>query len=259
MFRFISLGFGILCLLCAGTLLFYTPAPSRKSIELPAPATAQSMSPVMVTPQRTAMPTSTTEPTTTPAASGEIEATVEAYLAQSKSVSAAQPPITTQAVSTAAPIRLTIPSLKLDALIEQVGQRSDGAMDTPSLVEDVGWYRLGVAPGEVGRAVIAGHLDLVDGSPAVFWDIGKLEAGDEVIVYVEDGTEYHFRVMRKQRYAYEDAPLEEIFGFSLRSELNLITCAGTWDRKESNYASRLVVYTRLFKTVSPTARLKPIQ
>lgn len=190
----------------------------------------------------------------TPALGGSIEATVQAYVAQSKMPSASQPLSSTAVAPRARPVRLVIPSLKVDAVIESVGRGSDGAMDIPSKVQDVAWYALGTAPGDIGNAVIAGHLDLANGSPAVFWEIGKLRIGDEVIVYDLDGVEYHFQVTGKQRYPDDQAPLERIFGFSLRSQLNLITCAGTWDRRSHNYSNRLVVYTELMRRVEPATR-----
>ena len=46
-------------------------------------------------------------------------------------------------------------------------------MGTPSQASRVAWYQLGSSPGDVGDAVLAGHLDWTNG-PAVFWYLGKL-------------------------------------------------------------------------------------
>ena len=37
-------------------------------------------------------------------------------------------------------------------------------------------------PGQIGNAVIAGHLDRKDGSPAIFWGLRQLAVGDSVMV-----------------------------------------------------------------------------
>lgn len=145
----------------------------------------------------------------------------------------------------ATPMALTIPVLKVDAAVESVGRTADGAMDVPSRAEDTAWYRLGAAPGEEGTAVIAGHLDLANGAPAVFYDLDKLRPGDEVQVVDSDGITHTFAVDRVERYAFDDAPLTEIFGFQPGAHLNLITCAGSWNDTDSNYSQRLVVYTTL--------------
>lgn len=205
----------------------------------------------VATPAPTLKHTLTATPTATAITGlgGSIEATVQAYIAQTKSITDSSSLNNTTAVTVAQPIRLVIPSLKVDVSVESVGKDKNGAMDVPARVEDVAWYALGSAPGQIGNAVIAGHLDLVDGSPAVFWNIGKLKPGDEVIVYDVVDTAYHFEVTGSQRYQYDSAPVEDIFGFSLKSQLNLITCAGTWNRTSRNYSNRLVIYTELVDVI----------
>lgn len=182
---------------------------------------------------------------------GSIEATVQAYLEQTQTLTGAQALSTTAVATIAPPVRLVIPSLKVDARIESVGKDQNGAMAIPSNVENVAWYSLGTAPGQVGSAVIAGHLDLADGSPAVFWPISALQQEDEVIVYDAANVAFHFRVTGNQRYQYDQAPVEDIFGYSLKSQLNLITCTGVWDRNNHNYSNRLVVYSTLVEIVQP--------
>ncbi|MBW9235451.1 class F sortase, partial [Leptospira santarosai] len=80
-------------------------------------------------------------------------------------------------------------------------------------------------PGQPGNSVIAGHVDGKNG-PAVFYDIGKLKSGDEIIVNAEDGSELVFIVDRVEVHPFDQSPLREIFGFSTGSRLNLITCTG---------------------------------
>lgn len=146
------------------------------------------------------------------------------------------------------PLRLQIPKLKIDAAIESVGSAANGSMGIPKKVDNVAWYAPGIAPGEVGNAVIAGHLDRANGSPAVFWSIGKLKVGDELIVVSANQLKYHFAVTRVQAYPYDEAPMDDIFGFALQSQLNLITCNGVWNQGAHNYSKRLVVYTQWTKT-----------
>ncbi len=146
------------------------------------------------------------------------------------------------------PLRLQIPKFKIDAAVELIGSAANGSMGIPKKVDNVAWYAPGIAPGEVGNAVIAGHLDRANGKPAVFWNIGKLKVGDELIVVSANKLKYHFAVTRVQSYPYDQAPLEDIFGFALQSQLNLITCNGVWNQGAHNYSKRLVVYTQWTKT-----------
>jgi sortase (surface protein transpeptidase) len=142
-------------------------------------------------------------------------------------------------------IRLSIPSIQVDTLIEYVGQKSDGSMDTPLNPRNVGWLRTGARIGEVGNAVIDGHLDWSSIGPAVFWNLSKLKPDDMVYVYTSLGTKLSFRVTESSAYPLNDYPQVKVFGESDRPNLNLITCNGSFDRASASYDKRLVVYTTL--------------
>ncbi len=122
----------------------------------------------------------------------------------------------TPAVSS--PTRLLIPSIGVDASVENIGVLSNGDLATPtrSPWEDVGWYHLGPRPGENGSAVIAGHLDRPGGAPAVFWNLRNMQPGDIVTVVAASGASLHFRVTQVAAYPPNQAPLQEIFANSGR-------------------------------------------
>jgi sortase (surface protein transpeptidase) len=141
------------------------------------------------------------------------------------------------------PVRLRIPRLDVNATVEPVAL-VHGALGTPANVWNVAWYRRGPPPGEVGNAVIDGHLDSATG-PAVFLALGNLRAGDLVYVTDSSGRERAFAVTAMATYGLHDAPLSRIFGPSSERRLNLITCGGAWDEQRHTYDARLVVYTRL--------------
>lgn len=144
----------------------------------------------------------------------------------------------------ATPARLIIERIGINAEIEAVGKGADGEVGVPQAKENVAWYSPGVAPGEQGNAVIAGHLDSKVG-PAVFWRLRELKAGDTIVVVDSDNVERTFEVTEVASYRWNEAPLARIFGFDLERDLNLITCAGQFSRRDANYSKRLVVYTRL--------------
>jgi sortase (surface protein transpeptidase) len=110
---------------------------------------------------------------------------------------------------------------------------------------DVGWYNAGPHPGEQGSAVINGHLDRPGGSPAVFWHLANLHIGDSVMVIDAHGKTLHFHVTRIISYTPQLAPVQDIFGNTAGSYLNLMTCAGVWIPTEHQTSLRLVVYTSL--------------
>jgi sortase (surface protein transpeptidase) len=152
-------------------------------------------------------------------------------------------------VQPAGPYRLIIPSIGVDTDVEMVGVLHDGNLATPPLNpwDDVGWYAAGPRPGEVGSAVIDGHLDRPGGSPAVFWNLRDMHVGDSVMIIDTAGGTERFRVTRIALYHPRQAPIQKIFGDESGSYLNLITCAGDWIASQHQTALRLVVYTTLVR------------
>lgn len=147
------------------------------------------------------------------------------------------------------PVRLMIPSLRIDASIEQVDYDDTGGMASPNRPDTVGWFSPGFRPGDPGNAVIAGHVDWVDRA-AVFWFIKDLSAGDEVDVVYDDGSTAAFAVDEVVQYPDDTAPLDDIFGVSDQAHLNLITCGGIFNHATHNYDHRTVVYTTLIDSRS---------
>ena len=145
------------------------------------------------------------------------------------------------------PVRLLIPAIGVNALIETVGVTPSGDLAVPAHNpwEDVGWYASGPHPGERGSAVIDGHLDRSGGSPAVFWHLRDLQVGNEVTVIDAHGKMFHFSVTGVVFYTPQDAPIQEIFANNSGTYLNLITCAGDWIPSQHQTTLRLVVYTSL--------------
>ena len=142
------------------------------------------------------------------------------------------------------PLRLIIPSLKIDAAIQSVGHTKAGNMAAPSNFKDVAWFREGPRPGAIGSAVIAGHLDNALALSGVFKNLHTLVVGDDVSVQTEGGSEIHFRIIGIQEYPYKEVPTDILFDKKGGEFLNLITCAGTWLQKYKTYDHRLVVYTQ---------------
>ena len=138
--------------------------------------------------------------------------------------------------------RLYIPSIGVDALIEDMGITPAGAMETPEGPDNVGWYSLGSRPGEVGTATIAGHRGWKNGSAAVFDHLDALRKGDVIQVMNSSGELDSF-IVRETRVYGRDEYAPEVFVSSDGTHLNLITCVGDWDRSLKTSAERLVVFT----------------
>jgi LPXTG-site transpeptidase (sortase) family protein len=182
-----------------------------------------------------------------PEAISSAKATIEAVprTASGDTLAAAQA-IVAPAV---APQRLLVPVIGVNAPVESLGLDAQGRMATPSRPENVGWYSPGVTPGDVGNAVIDGHLDWTSG-PAVFWKLGRVRRGDELTIVRADGSQARFSVQTTSVMPY-DASTDSLFTRSGPPSLTLITCYGAWDRQRGTYQQRLVVRAAL---VTPAPR-----
>ena len=121
-----------------------------------------------------------------------------------------------------------------------MGLTSTGAMQSPGTNEDTGWYSLGTRPGNVGSAVIAGHLGLKN--DAVFGKLHLLAIGDTISIVDNQKSKANFVVRNLKTYD-KDSDTVEIFNSKDGAHLNLITCNGDWDSAQDTYEKRLVVFT----------------
>ena len=149
------------------------------------------------------------------------------------------------------PVRLSIPSIGIDTIFEEpLGVHEDQSVEVPDSFDAVGWYQFGPTPGELGPAVVLGHVDSVAG-PAVFYSLGQLTPGDTIAITREDGSIATFRVNGLNRYEQEGFPTELVYGDLDYAGLRLVTCSGIYDKGKARYSHNLVVYASL---VEPEVR-----
>ncbi|MGY1681211.1 class F sortase [Geodermatophilus sp. SYSU D01176] len=139
----------------------------------------------------------------------------------------------------AAPVRVRVPALGVDSELLRLGTDAAGALVPPDDSARAGWFAGSAVPGDVGPAVVAGHVDSVDG-PAVFARLRELAPGDEVLVDRADGTTVRFAVTGVGRYPKSDFPTEAVYGPTPRAELRLVTCGGEFDRAARSYLDNVV-------------------
>ncbi len=135
---------------------------------------------------------------------------------------------------------IVIPSIELDDVVINVGLNDKGEMAVPDgSTNNVGWWKDGTVPGQDGSAVMDAHVF------AAFKRLHELAAGDDIYIINENAQKLHFVVDETKYYALADMPLEYIFHRAGGSHLDLITCAGTFQRSMGTYDHRLVVYSTL--------------
>jgi len=148
--------------------------------------------------------------------------------------------------------RLVIPSINVNAALSMrvVTPSASGATDMPNPngPNDVVWYDfsafpgLGGRPGVGGNTVLSGHVDYHDYGPAVFWDLGKLAEGSEIIVQLSDGSSYHYSVQWNRVLDPASTSWNDIVAATPQESLTMITCAGTFDSSSRSYDQRRVVW-----------------
>ncbi|WP_433384466.1 class F sortase [Micromonospora sp. KLBMP9576] len=147
----------------------------------------------------------------------------------------------------AEPVDVRIPAIGVRARVVPVGADAGGRLEVPPLDRPTlaGWYRHGASPGETGNAVLVGHVDSAAG-PAVFFDLGRLRAGDTVRVTRADASIATFAVDAVGSYPKDRFPTDLVYGPSDAPGLRLITCGGRFDRDSGDYVDNVVVFaTRL--------------
>lgn len=151
-------------------------------------------------------------------------------------------PVQIAAPEQGVPVRLSIPSIAVDAPVDSVGLGADGAMDIKKNPDLTAWYNLGPRPGNNGSAVIAGHYGWEKGKGSVFNELHSLKKGDKVYVTDDKGATTSF-IVRESRSYDPAADATVVFQSNDgKAHLNLITCEGAWNNKRQTYSSRLVVF-----------------
>lgn len=144
-------------------------------------------------------------------------------------------------MAAAAPLGLRIPAIGVESTVMALGLQRDGTMAVPPAAFPAGWYTGGPTPGELGPAVVVGHVDW-NGQPGVFQQLGSLQPQDEVEIARGDGTTVVFRVTSVVQYAKGAFPSDLVYGDIDHAGLRLITCGGAYDRRMRSYGDNIVVY-----------------
>lgn len=156
------------------------------------------------------------------------------------------------------PTHVSIPAIGVESDLETLALAADGRIQPPVDWQRAGWYAGGVVPGDVGPAVVAGHVDS-PGGPAVFLELAQLAPGDAVTVTLSDGSVATFVVDRSLRAAKADFPTSEVYAPTPTPQLRLITCDGDWDPATGHYTDNLVVFatSSVSTEQSPTTEPPP--
>jgi hypothetical protein len=145
------------------------------------------------------------------------------------------------AARVARPVYLSIPVIGVRTRLVRLGLTAQGTLQVPASTSVAGWYTGSPRPGQVGSAVIAGHIDSTSG-PGMFFRLRLLRPGDRVYIRRADGTLAVFGIYAERSYPKDRFPTQRVYGPAPSPGLRLITCGGTFDAATGSYLSNIVVY-----------------
>lgn len=186
--------------------------------------------------QATVAPSASVSARTTPRASAPRRATPSAARSAKGVAKAAN-------LVRSRPVRLQIAAIGVNSDLMALGLRANGSMQVPPGGFPAGWYTGGPTPGELGPAVIAGHVDTR--GPGVFYRLHRMRPGDLVKITRADGSKPVFRVKRVGQYPKHQFPTGLVYGDIDRPGLRLITCGGSFNSQSGHYDDNIVVFADL--------------
>ncbi len=152
----------------------------------------------------------------------------------------------------ATPTSLSIPSIGVKGSLLDLGLASDNTVQVPPQTPHAkaGWFHDSPAPGQLGPAVILGHVDSAKYGPGVFFKLGALRPGATVSVTRSDHKVAVFRVDRVVSYPKDNFPTFDVYGNTDHAALRLITCGGKFNLTKHSYESNIVAYASLVSSHS---------
>jgi sortase (surface protein transpeptidase) len=143
------------------------------------------------------------------------------------------------------PVSLDIPAIGVHSSVWRVGLDEEGAIRVPAPgphYNDAAWYKYSPTPGELGPAILVGHVDSAADGPSVFFNLGALRRGDRIAVTREDGHVATFEVDTVRRFSKDRFPTHLVYGRTDHAALRLITCGGPFDNATGHYVDNVVVF-----------------
>ncbi|WP_395402015.1 class F sortase [Arthrobacter sp. UC242_113] len=179
--------------------------------------------------------------TVTPASPVQTSAAADTVVPSATSASAPQ-----KVLPASDPVSVSVPSAGIDSELLSLGLKSDGSVEVPpdGPGAPAGWYNGSPTPGELGPAVLLGHVNATDGGPGVFANLRQLKTGDLITVARHDGTTSVFKFDHADHYAKDAFPTQTVYGNTEGPELRLITCDG-YDPATGLFEDNYVVYAKV--------------
>jgi LPXTG-site transpeptidase (sortase) family protein len=139
-----------------------------------------------------------------------------------------------------------VPSIDAHSSLVPLGLNADKTVQVPPVTEPLqaGWYSNSPTPGQVGPAVVLGHID-GNHQKGIFWRLHEVKKGDQVVIGRQDGSKATFTVTKVDQIAKKEFPTEAVYGNTTDPQIRLITCGGAFDAAAHSYLDNIIVYGTL--------------
>jgi sortase (surface protein transpeptidase) len=142
------------------------------------------------------------------------------------------------------PVRISIPSIGVNARVIPLGLNRDHTIQVPKNLAETGWFRPGPEPGEPGAAVIVGHLAARSG-PGVFLHLANLRVGGVITIHLRNGSVVRFVARSMIRVSKSRFPTSRVYARTSKPTLRLITCAGRLNPQTGRHSDNYIVFASL--------------
>lgn len=157
-----------------------------------------------------------------------------------------------KALSYSKPLSIRVPAMDLPATkLMHLGKNPNGTVKVPlgANTNEPAWYKLGVAPGQLGPAIFMGHSVDENNEPSIFFKLSSLRAGDKVYIPREDGKTAIFSITKVKTFPKKQFPTELVYGLTNYAAIRLVTCGGLGDdTKLGEYSQNVIAFGKLTGT-----------
>jgi sortase (surface protein transpeptidase) len=143
---------------------------------------------------------------------------------------------------------VSVPAIGVESELLTLGLNADGTLEVPQPGPDydkAAWFGDSPRPGDIGPAVIEGHVDSAANGPSIFYELGQLVVGDRIDITRADGSVATFAVHEVRVVPKTDFPTFDVYSNTAGPELRLITCGGPFDSRARSYVDNIVVFATL--------------
>lgn len=139
------------------------------------------------------------------------------------------------------PKYISLPTISAEGFVQKAGVDQNNQIAVPNNIHMAAWFNQSAKPGKPGLSVIDGHVNgrVNDG---IFKNLVKLQDGSIYSVELGNGSVKKFRVFKVETVDLKEAN-NVLFSQDpkVSSQLNLITCGGSYDSKIHGYTKRVIV------------------